>query len=284
MDEREAVGAHVPLSGLPADLKSRRALSFGAVARDYARYRPSPPDAAVEWLLPRPVARVVDLGAGTGGLTRLLVGRADEVVAVDPDERMRDVLTREVPAARAMDGRGEAIPVADRSADAVVASLSWHWMDPVATLREVARVLVPGGVLGVIWTGPDPDWGTFSAAQAVHTRRPGRSARRSRPAEGPLSRRMMDEVRRPTVGLEVPAGMPFEDPDHRVVPWKVAMRDDELIGLLGTFSWVLTLSDAERATLFEETRGFLAEVRGRASSDRVDVPLRAEVWRTHRLG
>ena len=111
----------------------------------------------MDWIVPAHVGRVVDLGAGTGALTRLLVAKADEVVAVEPDDRMRSVLAEEVPGVRAVDGRGESMPLPDHCADAVLASSSWHWMDPVPTLREVGRVLVPGGTLGVLWSGPDPD-------------------------------------------------------------------------------------------------------------------------------
>ena len=78
--------------------KDERAGSFGAVAAEYERFRPGPPTSAVEWFLPTRVARVVDLGAGTGALTRLLIDRADEVVAVEPDDRMRSVLRAQVPA------------------------------------------------------------------------------------------------------------------------------------------------------------------------------------------
>src|ERR1700730_16841272 len=111
--------------------------------------------------------RVVDLGAGTGALTRLLVDRADEVVAVEPDDRMRSVLVRAVPEARVVTGRGEAMPLPDGSADAVLASSSWHWMDPVPALHEVGRVLKPRAILGALWTGPDPEGPFISQARAL---------------------------------------------------------------------------------------------------------------------
>ena len=150
-----------PLSHLPPGEKARRAASFGAVADHYERYRPGPVAAAVEWFLPSPVSLIVDLGAGTGALTRLLVGRAEEVVAIEPDDRMRAVLTnQQLPGVRAVLGYGESIPLPDGSADVVLASSSWHWMEPDATLAEVARVLRPGGALGALWTGPDEE-GSF---------------------------------------------------------------------------------------------------------------------------
>ena len=152
---------------LTPEQKAERAASFGGAASHYERYRPGPPVEAVDWVLPTPVRTVVDLGAGTGALTRLLVGRADEVVAVEPDDRMRAVLAESVPGVRAVAGRGESIPLPDASVDAVIASSSWHWMDPVPTLLEVGRVLVPGGTLAAVWSGPDPDAGLISQARAL---------------------------------------------------------------------------------------------------------------------
>ncbi len=152
---------------LTPEQKAARAASFGGAASHYERYRPGPPVEAVDWVLPAPVRTVVDLGAGTGALTRLLVGRADEVVAVEPDDRMRAVLAESVPGVRAVAGRGESIPLPDASADAVLASSSWHWMDTVPTLLEVGRVLVPGGTLAAIWSGPDPESGMIAQARAL---------------------------------------------------------------------------------------------------------------------
>jgi SAM-dependent methyltransferase len=280
--EPEAVGPDVPLSRLPADIKAERSRSFGAIASDYDQYRPTPPISAVDWLLPRHLGRIVDLGAGTGRLTQLLVDRADEVVAIDPDARMRDVLEREVPAACAVDGCGESIPLPDGSVDAVLAATSWHWMEPVATLEEVARVLVPGGVLGVMWTGADRMGRAVGKAKVVHDRRPDTDG--AVPAAGGLSRRLLEEVLRPEPSLEIPAGMPFEAPEHEVFRYRVALGADELIGLLGTSSWALTLADDERATLFAETRSFLAEVLGVEAQVKTDVPFAANAWRTNRLG
>ena len=115
---------------LTPEQKAERAGSFGAAAAQYERYRPGPPVAAVDWVLPAPGARRSSTSVpAPGALTRLLVGRADEVVAVEPDDRMRAVLIESVPGVRAVAGRGESIPLPDASVDAVLASSSWHWMD-----------------------------------------------------------------------------------------------------------------------------------------------------------
>jgi SAM-dependent methyltransferase len=81
---------------------ARRARSFGAAADEYERARPTYPDAAVDWLLPAGVDTVLDLGAGTGKLTRALVGRGLDVIAVEPLDDMRAILERELPDVRAL--------------------------------------------------------------------------------------------------------------------------------------------------------------------------------------
>ena len=90
-----------------------RATSFGQVADDYDRVRPGPPDEALDWLVPQNCQLAVDVAAGTGLFTRALQRRAPQVIAVEPDDRMRAVLAARSPGVRAVAGRGEAIPVPD---------------------------------------------------------------------------------------------------------------------------------------------------------------------------
>ena len=267
----------VPLSHLPADEKAKRSGVFGQAASHYERYRPGPPRPAVDWILPSRVGRVVDLGAGTGALTRLLVERADDVVAVEPDDRMRAILAREVPGCRAVAGRGESIPVPDGSADAVLASSSWHWMDLLPTLGEVARVLVPGGVLGVVWSGPDPE-GPFlmQARSLIDRERDGQSS-----GSG-LAQQIMTDADRPDSILEIPDGVPFDQPDHQVFRWDVALTADDLIGLLNTFSWIIAMDEATRNGVLAEARRLLGQFLGVEGEVTVDVAFKAEAWRSHR--
>jgi SAM-dependent methyltransferase len=135
-----------------AEIDHEQARSFDRVAETYARARPGYPAAAVEWLLtPAPGRRVVDLAAGTGKLTQALVAAGAVVVAVEPLRNMRAELERSLPAVRVLDGSAEALPLADGSADAVCVAQAFHWFDPEPALAEIARVLVPGGVLGLLW-------------------------------------------------------------------------------------------------------------------------------------
>jgi SAM-dependent methyltransferase len=242
---------------------------------------------AVEWILPARVATVVDLGAGTGALSRLLLDRAEDVVAVEPDDRMRAVLAEEVPGARAVTGRGESMPIPDGSVDAVVASSSWHWMDPVPTLREVARVLVPGGTLGVLWSGPDPDGPFLAQVRAVLAEQSSGGAGSARAGEtdasgSELASLVMIDADRPMPSLEIPSGVAFDQPEHRAFTWNVALNADELIGLLGTFSWIITMPHETRERVLGEARRLLRDALGVEGDVTVDVAFRSDAWRTHR--
>ena len=269
--------------------KAERAGSFGAVASQYERYRPGPPVAAVDWLLPTRVGMVIDLGAGTGALTRLLVDRAEEVVAVEPDGRMRSVLTAEAPGVRAVMGRGESMPVPDSCADAVLASSSWHWMDPIPTLNEVGRVLLPGGTLGAVWSGPDFEGPFLVQARALLAEQWRGGAEvvvvgqgEGDPHGGEFASLIMGDALRPTFSLEIPPGVPFDQPEHEVFTWDVALNADELIGLLGTLSSIITMAPDRRERVIAEARRLLRELLGVEGEVTVDVAFRADAWRSRR--
>ncbi len=240
----------------------------------------------MDWILQRPVDRVVDLGAGTGALTRLLVGRAQEVVAVEPDDRMRSVLADEVTGVKVVNGRGEAMPIPDGWADAVLASSSWHWMDPIPTLNEVSRILVPGGTLGVLWSGPDPDGPFLAQARALLANRSvddSATGSGGDAGSGQFASLIMGDADRPTSSLEIPAGVAFDQPERDVFTWDVALNADELIGLLGTFSWIITMPEETRNGVIAEARRLLTELLGVQGETTVDVLFRAEAWRSRRL-
>ena len=132
----------------------RRAESFGAVADAYERARPGYPREAVAWIA-ADAHEILDLGAGTGKLTRGLVALGRAVVAVEPSPEMAAQLSQAVPAARVFAGTAEAIPLPEASVDAVVAGQAYHWFDPPRALPEIARVLRPSGRLGLVWNSRD---------------------------------------------------------------------------------------------------------------------------------
>ena len=141
--------------GTEEDERLLRAASFAGVADAYERSRPGYPDDAVRWLAGAGSCDVLDLGAGTGKLTRSLVALGHRVIAVEPLEQMLAELRRAVPGAEALLGSAEMIPVPDASVDVVTCAQAFHWFDHDRALPEIARVLRPGGRLALIWNMRD---------------------------------------------------------------------------------------------------------------------------------
>jgi SAM-dependent methyltransferase len=135
--------------------RRERAASFASVADVYERSRPGYPEDAVRWLAGEEPCDVVDLGAGTGKLTRSLVARGHRVTAVEPLPEMLEQLRVAVPEATGVVGGAEAIPLEDESADVVTVAQAFHWFDHGPALREIARVLRPGGHVALVWNRRD---------------------------------------------------------------------------------------------------------------------------------
>jgi len=161
-----------------------RARSFGTVAEAYDRGRPAYPEEAVTWLTGGEAKVVLELGAGTGKLTRQLVDAGHAVFATDPDEAMLEVLRERVPEVSAKVATAEDIPANDRSVDVVVVAQAFHWFDHEAALPEIARILKPGGHVALVWNSRDEripwvrrmgdllgrqDSNTSSSQQLVHS-------------------------------------------------------------------------------------------------------------------
>src|SRR4051812_38904426 len=134
--------------------------SFGRVAADYDAARPSYPPEAVAWLTGPPPLDVLDLGAGTGKLTELLVVAGHKVSAVDPSEAMLGRLSVRLPMVTTALGTAESVPLPDASADVITVGQAWHWVDQQSGPREVGRLLRPGGRLALVWNERDQsvDW------------------------------------------------------------------------------------------------------------------------------
>ena len=237
-----------------------------------SRYRPGDDrfacrrEGAVDWVLPPSPDDVLDLGAGTGAVTRLLRERVPgKVVAAEPDARMRAVLVRRVPNVLAVGARAEALPFADASFDAVAVSSAWHWMDLALTVPEAARVLRPGGRLGVLWNGParEVEW----VAELLGPRRD-----QIRPASDHA------DCHR----VELPSDAPFTTPETTVITWSMPMTRDELVGLAGTYSAVITRSAKERAETLHRVERLATEHAGFGSRTTVQLPMRCRCWRATR--
>ena len=136
----------------------RYRLSFDSVAAVYERSRPAYAPDALAWVAHRlRLGRVLDLGAGTGKLTRQLIALGADVVAVEPGDEMRAVLAKAVPGVDVRAGSAEAIPLEDASVDAITVGQAFHWFRVDDALREMHRVLRPGGSFALLWNEWDED-------------------------------------------------------------------------------------------------------------------------------
>jgi SAM-dependent methyltransferase len=241
-----------------------RAQAFGAVSDDYDRFRPGPTPAVLDWLLADGARDVVDMGAGTGALTRLLVERGLAVTAVEPDAGMRRVLAERVPGATLVEGTAEALPVPDASQDAVLGASMWHWVDPPRALAEIARVLRPGGRLGVLWTHPDRevDW-----VGELWTRlRSGQAARTGGDR-----------------ALLIPPGVGFSAPEGpERICFTVDIDRDAMIGMAGTYSGHIVLSAEEQAARLREVGAALDAEPRLAGGATVALPMVSVAFRATR--
>jgi SAM-dependent methyltransferase len=239
-----------------------RARSFGAAAADYDRYRPTYPEPAVAWAVGlTPPARVVDLGAGTGILTRILLQLGFDAAPVEPDPAMRAQLDAATPGVTATSGSAEDIPLADGSVDGVVAGQAYHWFDPERAHAEVARVLRGGGTFAVLWNLRDESVPWVAALSAIIAKAGGvpesdRQPDSFGPRFGPVERADFDHRTRHTV--------------------------DSLLAMLRTRSYFLTAS-SERQRSFESAVRDLAgthpDLTGRES---FELPYRTVVYRASR--
>jgi SAM-dependent methyltransferase len=279
--------ARVTVVGVNADEWARRGSSFGTAAEAYAEHRPDYPADAVLWCVApvrgdaagdqaeRNVAgrdlvglRVLDLGAGTGKLTALLVSLGADVTAVEPDPAMLAELRRGLPEVRALGGSAEAIPLPDCSVDAVLCGQAMHWFDMTRAVPEIARVLAGGGVLGAMWNADDDrvDW--VAGLQAV-TRGAGSPA---------LSRwRAVSEY----FGADQFGTSMFTAVERAEFANSAPHTVDSYVALLATHSQVLIMEPAERERVLALARAYLAG-RPETGDGAFELPMVTSVVRTVR--
>jgi SAM-dependent methyltransferase len=245
--------------------------AFGAVADEYDRLRSGPSAEALDWLLPATARDALEIGAGTGILTRLLVRRIDHVIAVEPDDRMRAVLDTSADGADVKAGVAEELPAETSSCDVVIAASAWHWVEEARAVPEVARVLRPGGRLALVWSGPDRsvDWMRSLWAGGI--------------VFSPEERAVVDQGRRRrhVVDLEAGGPSPFGQPETSLFRWTRPMPREDLVALAATYSVVITMDDDSRRRHLRTMRRFLDEQEFLAGLDVIDVPMRAYCWRAH---
>jgi ubiquinone/menaquinone biosynthesis C-methylase UbiE len=239
------------------------AQSFDRAAREYERGRIDWPAEAVERAALElglgPDATVLDLAAGTGKLTRVLVPWFARVVAVEPLDGMRALLEELVPEAEAFAGTAESMPLPDGSVDAVFCAEAFHWFDGPRALAEIARVLRPRGGLVVIFSfalGPTAP----PVPDAVRDRLNALRTERKSPRETPDS------------GLwrEAFAASPFEELRDFAVPFEYVNDREGLLALFASQSWIGALPEPERDALLREIAPLVADAEYRR-------PFRADV-------
>jgi SAM-dependent methyltransferase len=190
--------------------------------------RPGYPPAALDAVLPAGAGRVADIGAGTGRLTRALAARWLSVIAVEPDE--------------------------------VAFAQSWHWVDGETAACEAARVLVPGGLLAMLWNLPEDRVPWVAQRDEMTGTRAGVS-------------RHLDQA---------PALEGFGPARRLLVPWQLTLRPADLLDLTRTWSSVITLGEAERERMLDAVRHLVATDPALAGRDEIAFPYVCAV-RTYRV-
>ncbi|WP_043173417.1 class I SAM-dependent methyltransferase [Streptomyces sp. NRRL B-24484] len=240
---------------------SAAALSFGSAAHRYDSIRPAYPVRAVARAVGATPMRVLDLGAGTGLLAGALRAAGHEVVAVEPDERMRAVAAERHPGMRVLAGSAEDIPLPDGSVDAVVVGQAYHWFTPQDALPQIHRVLREGGAFAALWNIRDDRTPWVAALSGIAG------------SEG--------------YGLESawqygPVTPWFTEPERGLIEHTVTVPTDRLIDLVRSRSSYLTADAAEQARLDREIGELAATDPALAGRDTVEMPYRTCVYRMRR--
>ncbi|GAA2028557.1 class I SAM-dependent methyltransferase [Agromyces tropicus] len=258
-DDDTATRGRRALVADPADPETvRAARSFGAAASVYGASRPGYPVTAVEWLV-ADARRVLDLGAGTGRLTEALIALDRDVTAVDPVEEMLEELEIRVPGVPRILGTAEDLPVEDGSFDAVVVGQAWHWFIPQRAVPEIARVLRPGGVLGLAWNARDTSVAWLREAGELMHERHDASA---------------------SFASYVRVGSPFGPIESHRVDWVERMSRARFLDLVRSRSHWLTAPPDEQRAVIAVVETLLATHPDVAGAEELAVPYVTHCFRT----
>jgi SAM-dependent methyltransferase len=247
------------------------ATAFDRAGDEYERGRPTYPEDAVTTLVEAlrlgPGRTVLDLAAGTGKLTRLLVPTGARIIAVEPAAGMRRRLEAELSDVVALEGTAEAIPLGDDSVDAVTVAQAFHWFDGEAALAEIHRVLVPGGRLGLVWNGRDQ--GDPLHARLSEIMEPHRGD-----APPYLADAWREAFERTTLFT------PLEHARSRIVH---ELEPNGVVDRVASVSFIAALPERERARVAEEVRSLLARDPATRGRDRIALPYTTDVFWCERV-
>lgn len=249
---------------MPLDPVASR--GYGTCSDEYERARPGYPEAALAALAaqvtPAEDATTVEVGAGTGKLTRPLCDLGRRVVAVEPVEAMRQRLAGVAPDAAVVGATAEQLPLRPRSAGAVVAATAFHWFATDRTVTELARVLRPGGGLALLWNNPDRehDW-VDRVWSVVDTCRGNAPRNRDLRWQAPLERS--------------PA---FTALAHQRFSHGQMVGPAELVTRIESISFVAALPPAQRAAVLAEVRGIVDHHPAVAGQSNFLLPYRTDLY------
>lgn len=250
----------------------RQRRSFGTGAEVYDRARPRYATEAIVWAVGDRPCRVLDLGAGTGILTRQLAELGHRVSAVEPDEqmlgRLRAAVDRQLGSTaaehvRSRLGSAEQIPLPDASVDVVMAGQSYHWFDPGPAHDEIARVLVPGGVFAPIWNLRDDSVGWVADLTRIVA--------------------SADTTRADGVGYRS-VGLRFGPVERAAFAHAVSYTPDGLVELVQSRSYYLTADPQQRAQLEADVRALVDSHPDLAGRSSFELPYQTVVYRTRLVG
>ncbi|MCT9624513.1 methyltransferase domain-containing protein [Pseudarthrobacter sp. SL88] len=233
--------------------------SFQDGGKHYDKVRPGYPAESARWLVPAGAHDALDVGAGTGKFTDLLLALGLSVTAVDPSADMLAQLSAQYPAAAALRGTAEATGLDDASFDVVSVAQAWHWCDALAASTELARVLRPQGTLGLVWNQLD------TSVPWVHR----------------LSRIMhAGDVYKP--GQRPLVGPEFEGLEGHVTRWQDPVTPADLMELTKSRSYYLRANEQTRAKVLANLTWYLHEHLGHAEGEELSLPYLTLSWRAIR--
>ncbi|WP_427130437.1 class I SAM-dependent methyltransferase [Pseudarthrobacter sp. S9] len=244
-------------------LQSERRQELGQSFQDggehYERVRPGYPGESADWLIPAGAKDAADIGAGTGKFTALLVERGLHSVAVDPSADMLEQLRRTQPGVTAVEGTAENTGLEPEAFDLVTVAQAWHWCDPRLASTEIARIIRPHGVLGLIWNQLD------TSVPWVHR----------------LSRIMhAGDVHKPH--FKPPLGPEFDGLESHLTRWEDSVTTEDIQELAKSRSYYLAATEPTRAKVVGNLDWYLHEHLAHASGEILRLPYLTQTWRAFR--
>ena len=250
--------------------RADRGRSFGAVAADYAAWRPGYPAEVVAFLAGGTAGhdrarRILDVGAGTGLLTEALVAAGHDVVAADVSADMLAELTARLPGVPTVVADAESLPLPDGDRDVIVAAQAAHWFEPGAASREFLRVLAPGGAVGFVWNTEEAITPWLAELKGLLS-----EGTRDQTGDRPEGNQAIVDAFAAELGADV--GMHRTRWVHRVPP-------EAVVGRAASSSRVALLDDDARAAYLGRIRTFLATHPGTRGRDELEIGYLTTAWR-----